>query len=603
MNLFVAASPVDRADVAAYRTALDKVAAITVPFIRQPHEQVIWSGDGVLAASFSIHASHVPIQAYVAADERQFLTFNGMPLFGQSPERGASWAEQLLKRHRDGTLNFGSMGGYYNLLLAESTRVTAWNCLSRVEPLYWTQTPECAAIGNRASLVYALAHRTTQIEYDTDALITLCLVGWLVHECVPFKGVHLVPNGTRVELHRGQLTEIPYKPYRYVTPCGDPEQRVQLVGELTEIMVDGLRVFAGFGDELTINLSGGKDSRIMAAMCKAAGVRFRCVTSGQADDREVIVAGEVTRHLQVPHETSRPTPLHAPFEVDLFERVQQHVVQGDGMTSVYDPTYPIRQTPAILLSGHGGECFRGGYDMLRAGSRPVLENRAMVLKFLSDLDLCHGKTLLHPEAIAIQREINEATVDEYVRSGFPWPFFYDYALTKLREGRGVCNLRQAAAFGAFAFSPYLNDCALQIGWRFPLELRKNERLYYEILRRLDPQLAGMRFSDSRWKFEQDGPLPGTEQSEWEARAPLPETPPAQGALSWRLAYDTHLRPIIRDYLLQNRSSRIFDILDYHKLESVLNEEPPSRPGILRPVYGILTAAYLVNNDWMAPLAA
>ena len=321
------------------------------------------------------------------------------------------------------------------------------------------------------------------------------------------------------------------------------------------------------------------------------------------------MAKEVTRLLGVEHEV---TPVRAADEipeVDVFALVRQHVVQGDGMTSVYDPTYPIRLKPNVLLAGHGGECYRGGYDMQREGSRPVIEDRAMALRFLGNLSLCNLRVFLKgtslwnrlvpllPCAAEAQRRVNKATVDEFAERGFPWEHFYDYALTRLREGRGVSNLRQAAAYGAFAFSPYLNDLALQIGWEFPLSLRKSEMLYYRILRRLYPELARMRFSDSRWKFEQDGPGQETSQEEWQQRAPLPPTPSTQAAHSWRLAFDGSLRDTVRDYLLQSRNSRIFEIVDYDKLETVLRAPPPTAPGILRGVYGILTVAYFLNDDW------
>ena len=457
MNLFMAVQPRDKATVAAYKDALLQAVPIVVPFARQPHQARIWSNEFALAASFSIHASDVPIQDYAAETPRRFCTFNGIPLLDDNLQ-SAPWGSFLLHSYESGLLHPERLGGYYNLLIVDDDTVHAWNCLSRVEPLYYAENGECAVIGNRASLMYAVANRTAAIEYDASALISLVTAGWLAHDRVPFKDVELLPNGTYAVLRDGRVRLSPYKPYtfREITDLTE-HQADALYDKVCEELLRGTRFFSKFAGLLRLNLSGGKDSRIMAALCVRAGINVTCVTSGGPDDRDVIVAGEVARMLDLPHEATPPQADGSTVpRIDVFEQIRMHVAQSDGMTNAWDPIYPIRLKAGILLNGHCGEAFRGGYEMIREGHRPRITDVSVAATFLRNITLRYSHVFLTLEGIRAQESMNYALLGGFLESTFPLGHLYEYVYVVYREGRGVANLRQGAAYGAFAFSPFLN---------------------------------------------------------------------------------------------------------------------------------------------------
>jgi hypothetical protein len=170
--------------------------------------------------------------------------------------------------------------------------------------------------------------------------------------------------------------------------------------------------------------------------------------------------------------------------------------------------------------------------------------------------------------------------------------------TVYRETRGIGSIRQGSSYGAFSFSPFLNDNLLKLAWHYPLEFRKEERLYFQLLKNINPQLAYHRFADSRWKFEMYEPLPGQSMQEWGKRAPLPPGPVTHSAHHWRSGYDGYLRPVIRDYLLQNTNNIMFKLVDPDKLEKILFTEPPTNNSVIKSIFGLFTAVYLTNNDWI-----
>jgi asparagine synthetase B (glutamine-hydrolysing) len=599
MNVFVACVPSEPGSLPLYEEAVRRAAPIFVPFAHLPHSAVIWRNKIALCASFSIHEAYCPIVRYASHTETRFCTFNGIPLFSHPDPKPDSWSASLLALQESGSLRLEDIGGYYNLLFSDERSVVACNCSTRVEPLYWMQTREAVVIGNRASLVQSVANRSTTPRYDVHALTPLITVGWLCNESTPFEGVRIVDNGMQATVTAGRVEFRAIKPYLFTErPEMSSADLAAAVSRVIERLVEGMRTFSTFTPQVTINLSGGKDSRIMAALAHAADIPYRCVTSGKEGDRDVIVAREVAAILGAEHTSTARAPASQPVppeRVDVFGILNTHVRQGDGMTNCFDPIYPIRIKANVLLTGHGGECHRGGY--VRTGVRPPITSDKMALRFLENLSLVGKDRFLRPEAIHVQQRVCREILDRF-SSDFPPANFYDYAYTKCREGRGVANLRQAAAYGAFAFSPFLNDAALRVAWTVPLEYRQSERLYHHILSSLHPALASHRFSDSRWKFEADGPLPGADPESWRQRAPLPPTDEVLATHSWRLAYDDYLRGPIREYLLSNRANRVYELVDYAKIERILASPPPTERVVMRGMYGVLTAAYLFSNDWI-----
>jgi hypothetical protein len=593
MNVFVAVVPKKFSQLPAYEEVLKHAVSAILPFNNVENSKVVFTNGKILAASFSIHGSSCPIRDYVGIEDQKFCTFNGVPLYPFSND--ISWGSALLQELSKGSLKIDMLGGYYNLIFINEGRIEAWNCLSRIEPVYWLENEDCIVVGNRASIVWALGNRSTDFVYDEMALMTMATAGWLVNDATPYQGVSVLPNGHKIIADNFKLSIEPYKPYdfRQFDLNNDLEE---IAGLIHDEIVAGIRFFSKFKEKISVNLSGGKDSRILAAACAKAEIPFTCITSGGDLDPDMIVAKEVVQILdQQEHITSQRLSGDAIPQVDIFQMVKHHIKVGDGMLSINDPTYEIRKNPGFILTGHGGELLRGGYD--RSLARQAVTGKEMALKFLKDLSLHNDLYFLKQEAVQYQMELNQKIFEKFTNSGFPTENLYDWVYTVYREGRGIGTIRQASSFGAFSFSPFLNDNLLKSAWRLPLSVRKEEYLYFTLLKRLHPELAFHRFADSRWKFEFDKPLPGSSLADWEKRAPLPPGPPSQGSHHWRLGFDGYLRPILRDYLLQNPNNKIFSFVDYRKLEKVLNAEPPTNSSVITSVFGIFTAAYLFSNDW------
>jgi hypothetical protein len=137
-------------------------------------------------------------------------------------------------------------------------------------------------------------------------------------------------------------------------PVGDatPFRGVRALGGDRELRSAGGRV------------TGGKDSRLVAAALATARVPFRARTHGFAGHPDVVVAGLIAATLGVEHTVTRPRPPGVPDEADVLGRLRAAVLVSDGMLSAFENVGRPDPRPAsgpAEAGGHGGELLRGGY--------------------------------------------------------------------------------------------------------------------------------------------------------------------------------------------------------------------------------------------------
>ena len=93
------------------------------------------------------------------------------------------------------------------------------------------------------------------------------------------------------------------------------------------------------GLAVELSLTGGKDSRLIAAALTAAQVPFRARTHGFASHPDVIVAAMIPSKLGIEHVVTEPRPAapeRAPDEADVLARLRSAVLVSDGMLSAFE---------------------------------------------------------------------------------------------------------------------------------------------------------------------------------------------------------------------------------------------------------------------------
>lgn len=298
--------------------------------------------------------------------------------------------------------------------------------------------------------------------------------GWFLGGATPFRGATKVPAGTAIVIGRsGRGARVSHQATRALSelvaprgwrarrsadqPAQAAEQSVALARSIHSI----------WSVAPTVNLSGGRDSRISAAGTIVAGVeaqyRTMDISPGEADVVKALIAAAPT---QVAHQVTRPE--HDAPSDGLEDRIGSLHLIHDGVANPMaalqsSPSLPQRQRPAPLISGHGGELGHGFYYSKRSTLRELRRGgRKALVKRLERSGRQHHSAAL-PDAYNAHLAEVERTLTEGEGYGLSGPTLLDYYYLAerlpFRAGLGARNDRYSAcvtpAFirGCFDLSP------------------------------------------------------------------------------------------------------------------------------------------------------
>ena len=292
-----------------------------------------------------------------------------------------------------------------------------------------------------------------------------------------------------------------------------------------------------------LSLTGGKDSRLIAAALARAGVPARARTYGFPDHPDVVVAAQVARELGLEHEVAEPRTTGAADpgahgvngiavtgggqgrgragapvvqEVDVLGRLRATVLVADGMLSAFEnvgrPDPDAGAATAIAIGGHGGELLRGGYAKIIPGS--AARRAAGSAELLRRLTMRRVPLLRARWRTAYLASLTPWAAAVAAR---PQPALDDFYLVN-RAGRWSAAARQAYAIRSVMAQPYFDDQVVRAARSAPLAERLDDRLVRGAIGALCPALLDIPLAADRWKCDTAKPS---------APPPLPITRPAR----------------------------------------------------------------------------
>jgi asparagine synthetase B (glutamine-hydrolysing) len=333
-----------------------------------------------------------------------------------------------------------------------------------------------------------------------------------------------------------------------------------------------------------LSLTGGKDSRLIAAALAAAKVPARTRTYGFPDHPDVVVAAQVARELGLDHEVVEPktsgdagTKVQ---EVDVLGRLRSSVLVADGMLSAFEnvgrPDPDPDQVP-IAIGGHGGELLRGGYAKVIGGS--AARQRAASAEMFRRLTMrrvpllrtrcraAYGATLAPWAAAVVAR---------------PGPALDDFYLVN-RAGRWSAAARQAYAIRSVLAQPFFDDQVVRAARAVPLAERLDDRLVRGAIRALAAPLADLPLASDKWKCPPPVPAATVGAPDGAQRA----------RFDWRRSYGDEVAAFLRDYVLGSGDA-LFTIVGRPAAEKLLRL--PHRDPVT--VWALATLATLSSGDWL-----
>jgi Asparagine synthase len=462
--------------------------------------------------------------------------------------------------------------------------------LARVDPVYVAETPDAVVVSDRAAWAAAVTGRLR--DHDPVMVGAFLQLGYPLRAATPFRRVRalggdqaLRVSGGRVAVSRGDGGDRGRGDV--VTPGG--------VSRVAAALVEAVKPL-GDAAAVELSLTGGKDSRLIAAALTAAGVPFRARTHGFASHPDVIVAGMIAKRLGLEHTVTEPRPAAtaaAPDQAEVLRRLRSAVLVSDGMLSAFenvgrpDPMALEGIAGPVQAGGHGGELLRGGYAQAawrfgpsaqpwggaRAGSSAAATElfRRMTMRRLG---------LLRPAAAAAY--LASLAPSAAALAGGPLRALDDFYLVN-RAGRWSAAARQAYLIRAPLVQPFFADPVVRAARAVPLRQRIGDQLHRDVLAELCPELLRIPLADRPWQGE-----PRTAESVVAAgrgSAPAPD---------WRRAYGAEMAGFLRGYVLDlGGTGPMFEFVHRPAVERML-QSPHADP---HATWALATLAALLSGDW------
>jgi Asparagine synthase len=460
--------------------------------------------------------------------------------------------------------------------------VTASTGITRVDPVYLARTGRAVVLSDRASWAAAVTGRIG----SPDPLLYAGLLGpgYPLGAVTPFAGVQALAPGASGRATGGVFSQARRAPLSEPGAGGrDGAQR------LAAALVEAVTPLRDAVQPVELSLTGGKDSRLIAAALAEAKVPTRARTYGFADHPDVVVAAQVARELGLDHEVAEPKISQdagaTVQEVDVLARLRAGVLVADGMLSAFENVGrpdPDPAEAAIAIGGHGGELLRGGYAKIIAGS--AARRAAASAEMFRRLTM-RRVPLLRPRWRASY--VAGLSLWAAAVAARPGPTLDAFYLVN-RAGRWSAAARQAYAIRSVLAQPFFDDQVVRAARAVPLAERLDDRLVRGAIRALYPPLADLPLASDQWKCPP-------------AVAPVtapPASAPAGGGrarFDWRRSYGDEVAGFLRDYVLSTGTDGgLFTIVSRPAAEKLLRV-PHADPVT---VWALATLATLCSGDWL-----
>lgn len=307
-------------------------------------------------------------------------------------------------------------------------------------------------------------------------------------------------------------------------------------------------ILLGVGADAPINLpiTGGKDSRVILALCLATGLRDRLslFTRGYAGHPDVIAGAGIAAALGLPHRREPPhgsdEPAHWSRE-RFFEKLMAQTYQSDGMVGGWDLILGERIATETLITGHMGEVLKA------YSKKPLPEGRLDPIAMVKLQAPFDPMALLQPEARETLRaelveQMDRARAQGAQEADLPDIFYY-----RNRIPNWLGAIRAIKSFERQPVVPLGAPALLRLAFRLTPEERKIELLHHRIIQRCAPELLPLPFALQKWDARLGEDVPQTAPILSAAGAP-----PVFG--NWQ--YSLNHNPAIRAALAAEVEARV-----------------------------------------------
>ena len=503
----------------------------------------------------------------------------------------ASWGSQLatwLDAHPIEDAHEHLYGLYAALRLdADGTGMAVTDLLGG-GPLFHGENSRWFALSNRAGLAASAA-----VGFDTIPERDPLAMGWLVFWDSAMADDSGYSDATRLLFNHSVVFEAPgaarlaKRPQPFWHRPGPNPTSGEYASLLEELDADLRATLHSIArlpvDDFELRLSGGKDSRMLAALLHDEGLsdHFHAHSYGIPGQADVDSAEQVARALDLSWIFEARSGIPVDQEA---RRLHRHTFLVEGLTNGWDSTGIPVPTRGVSLSGIGGECTIFG----RTSTAAITAQSVADIKALYAVkDNFDEFKLLVPDARQHYHRVVEDWIDTQSADGNEPNRIASLFITQQRTR---CWAGPSLAVKSNLWlAPFLIPSYIRFRQLLPPTDRTNPRVHLDILRRCRVDLATIPLPGETWPEGAITHYPDAERLR--AIGPLRNQPGVPSG--WRSARAEQLLPMLKTYL-DDRANPMFEMVDFDATQRMLARKTIDGPR-LRNLYGVATGAIWLSG--------
>lgn len=381
-------------------SALEAVWRMTARMLpRGPDAEGIWTGEDIALGHRRLAILDLDARAnqpMMSADGQYVIVFNG-EIYNFRELRREFEADGVVFRTKSDTevllALFAREGEHMLDKLRGMFAFAIWNTQTRelflardpygIKPLYYTQTKDGMLFASQVKAL--LASELVSAEREAAGLAGFYLWGSVPEPWTLYRGVFALPSGHWLRVRDGvAATPVCWHDIRAAWQDeGSAISARELQERVKQGMTDSVRAHLVADVPVSVFLSGGIDSGVVAGLATELGARVEGITigfeefAGSADD-EVAGARAIAAHYGLAHHVRMIS--HTEFEQDI-----PHIINAmdqpsvDGVNTWFASKAVAERGYKVALSGIGGDELFFGYSLFRELPRQAVLARALAL--------------------------------------------------------------------------------------------------------------------------------------------------------------------------------------------------------------------------------
>ncbi len=296
------------------------------------------AGSGCLASVACNTAAGPDGDLLIVADG--YLT---QPKSAQTHHHADPLAQSVLQLYRDrGPVFVEHLVGCFALALWDSPRQRLLLATDPVgtRPLYYTLTQHHAFFASSAAALLADPDVPRRVNMQT--LCEYVALGFPLYDRTLLADVHLVPPGSIVSIERGRAAIHRYRRIQYGAKTSQTPNLDRCAEQMSDRFLAAVREQTAQPGCYALPLSGGLDSRCIAAALHRCGRRVHTLTIGSDGSADLTLAEVVAKRLNFAHDRWIVSPR------DFLAWVEEGIRLTDGTLGAFDThiLFVARRLPA-----------------------------------------------------------------------------------------------------------------------------------------------------------------------------------------------------------------------------------------------------------------